>query len=60
MVFAFVVLAASNICLQESSIRGTQYDLSLILIFCFGAICKQNVILDYYNSTRKVEKMTDK
>lgn len=39
MVLAFVVRAASSICLQESSIKGTQYDLSLILIFCLGAAC---------------------
>lgn len=40
IVFAFVFFAASSICLHESSISGTQYDLNLILIFCFGAICQ--------------------
>jgi hypothetical protein len=40
IVCEFELRAASSICWHACSINGTQYDRSLIRIFCFGAACK--------------------
>ncbi len=40
IVCEFELRAASSICWHACSINGTQYDRSLIRIFCFGAACE--------------------